>query len=226
MIGGMDDQLHFFVRAYDAETGTPLWEDRVDDPGQVGQVSALTLGGSGEEGRGDQDQGGNRVVDGRFFAVGVSGCDTTTFLECELALRAYDGQRGLVWQRADAARGGDWGFLSIATGAGDVFVGGNELLGDGQYHTVVRSYAVDDGDFRWATLFDEGGGSAPFGFTGFVGSLLVRSGWVFVSGNVFRSDGGGDFLVRRYRARRQIDCKFRHLHRCRDGERTLRRSPG
>lgn len=181
-IAGMDEQFHFFVQAYAPETGVLRWEDRVDDEGQIGQAVALTVGA------------------GRLFALGVSGCDPFSFLDCELAVRAYDPRQGLVWQRADVAEGGDWLAENIAAGAGTVFVGGNELLESGAYHPTVRAYEANGGDFQWSTLFDDGNGysSGDFPFAGFVNEIQVHGGQLLVGGQIHRADGGTDALVRQY----------------------------
>jgi hypothetical protein len=176
-IGGTDGQGRLFVRAYDAGTGALRWEDRV---GGAGQIAALSATGN------------------RLFAIGVEGCDPATFLACELAVRAYDAQGGLSWQRADVAAGGDWYATNLDAGAGHVIVGGNELLADGEYHPTVRSYEWNDGSFEWGAYFDDATGHPAFGFTGFVNAILVRSDGVFVGGAVHRADRGDDWVVRKY----------------------------
>jgi outer membrane protein assembly factor BamB len=177
-IGGSDGQSRVFVRSYDAETGALQWEDRVEGTGQLSALSAT----------------GNRL-----FAVGVVGCDPATFFACELAVRAYDAQGGLVWQRSDVATGGDWYATNLDAAGGQVIVGGNELLADGDYHPTVRSYEWSNGSFEWGAYFDDATGHPVFGFTGFVNAILVRSDGVFVGGAVHQADGGDDWLVRKYR---------------------------
>jgi outer membrane protein assembly factor BamB len=183
-IAGTDANGHFMVQAYDASSGSLRWADRVDDGDRVGEAEALSFEDDGSE--------------GRLFATGVVGCNPVTFVECQLAVRAYDPGRGLLWHRADQARGGDWGFpLQIAAGVGRVFVGGGELLEDGQYHGTVRAYRARDGALAWEDQFDAGGD--PFGF---LDTLAVVDGRLLAGGEIFRSpDGSGDFVLRRYDAR-------------------------
>jgi outer membrane protein assembly factor BamB len=184
-IGGIDADFRFMVQAYDAATGELRWDDRVGDADNIGQVSALAIGG------GDDDEE-------RVFVSGVVGCNPTTFVECELAIRTYDATRGLVWQRADPAAGGDWYAGGIVAGGGRVFVGASELLEDGEYHGTVRSYAANRGGLEWTDSFGETSGSL---FNSFVNGLLVRGGGLLVNGADLRPDGSSDFLVRMYRAR-------------------------
>jgi len=192
-IAGMDAQSRFMVQAYDAETGALQWDDRVDD--MAGIASALTLGGGEEDFEGDEEDS-----DGRLFATGIVGCDPDTFLECELAVRAYDPRGGLIWQRADQARGGDWVFLTKpAAGTGQLFVGARELLEDGQYHSTVFSYAAQGGTPIAAVPFDQGSASP----VGSVGAVSVLHGRLFVAGGRERSFGGFDFdfVLQSYRTR-------------------------
>jgi hypothetical protein len=147
------------------------------------------------------DEFGNQEdSDVRLFATGVVGCNPVTFLECKLAVRAYDPRRGLVWQRADHARGGDWNFVTdSAVAAGSLFVGAEELLDDGQYHGTVRSYAATDGAPKWDVSFDGGSGQP----VSFVNRLAVLNGRLVAGGALFRSDGGLDFVARMYRTREE-----------------------
>ena len=198
LIAGMNAQLQYFVQAYDAKTGSLRWQD-VDVEG-LGWVTDLTLGQSEEDRRNGQERRQDRKdSQQRVFATGVVGCNLE-FLECELAVKAYDPRRGLVWQKRDQARGGDWYASGVSAGGGRLFVGAQELLEDGVYHPTIRSYVAEDGDFEWATFFDDGG-YEPFGFTGVVPALSVLGGRLLASGSVYRSDGGGDLLVRMYRRR-------------------------
>lgn len=188
-ISGIDAQLHFFVHAYEAGTGTLLWEDRVSDPGQIGEVAGLALA--------DDDEEDQRGLPAQLFASGVIGCDPATFLGCKLAVRAYDPWQGLLWQRADEARGGDWFAYTITAGAGRVYIGTGELLEDGAYHGSVRSYSAGDGAFKWAAPIDDGLGQ-PFSY---VDGMAVREGGLVVTAQAFRADSYPDFMVRMYRPR-------------------------
>lgn len=183
-ISGMDEQGRFFVGAYDAATGTPRWQDRVDDGGRIGEVTALSI-----------SHDDNRTT---VFAAGVIGCDPTTFVGCKLGLRAYDAAAGLRWSRADPAAGGDWTVDAVATTAGRVFVGGEELREDGVYHATVKAYDAGAGAFSSTADVDDGSGTGAFGIDGFVDGLLARGNALLVAASMFRSDGGEDFVVRRF----------------------------
>jgi hypothetical protein len=194
-VAGFDASFRFFVKAYDAETGAPRWEDHLEG---LGQATALALSGSDARDGGADEGSGPRII-----ATGVVGCDPATFLDCELGLRAYDAQQGLVWQVADVARGGDWYMGNVTAAGGRLYVDGSELLEDGLYHPTVRAYRANDGGFEWNALFDDGTGHDPFGngFTGFTNGVFARGGRLHVAGDVNRADGNFDFLVRTYRAR-------------------------
>jgi outer membrane protein assembly factor BamB len=201
-IAGMDAQSRFFVQAYEPASGRLRWEDH--PAAGLGQATGLALGHAEQENGDHEGIGtrGGRDSQSLLFAAGVTGCNTD-FFECEHALRAYDPLRGLQWQRADQARGGDWFGGLIAVGGGRLHVGTLELLEDGLYHPVVRSHRARDGAFLWDEPFDDGGGFDPWGSgsTGSIGGLLVQGGRLLVSGMVFRPDVGQDFLTRAYRAR-------------------------
>jgi hypothetical protein len=185
-IAGTDFDGRFLVQAYDAVSGTLHWDDQVGGTGQISAPADLVIS-RGEENKED-----------RLFAAAVVGCDPDTFLYCELAIRAYDVERGLLWQRADTAAGGDWVAGVVEAGSGRVFVGASELREDGGYHGTVRAYDFDDGAFMEAIPFGESSGGF---FNAEVRGLVVNGGRLLVAGTEFRPDGGGDFLVRSYRAR-------------------------
>ena len=172
-ITGMDAEGRFFVSAYDGRTGAPSWSDAVDD-GQIGVGSSLATDGK------------------TIFASGITGCDPETFLDCELAVRAYDARGGLLWERADSARGGDWNYtMNMAVGAGRLHLGGEELLEDGFYHGTIRSYRAGDGGLLRALAFDEGSGGA----VGFINGVAATNRAVISGGNI-GSDDAYDFVVR------------------------------
>jgi outer membrane protein assembly factor BamB len=181
-IAGVDAAFHPLVQAYDARTGSLAWEHRVVDGDRIGDVAALAL-----------DEAG------LLYATGVTGCDPLTFVDCRLAVRAYDPDRGLLWERADPAAGGDWASSQVAAAGGLVFAGALERGLDGAYHPVVRAYHSPGGGFVWSDAFDDDGGTNGGFATGFVTDLLARRGTLVVTGNVFRPDGGADFRVRSYR---------------------------
>jgi outer membrane protein assembly factor BamB len=198
-IAGFDDQIHFLVQAYDAKTGTLLWMDRVSEENRLGHATALTLEEvDGKHGNGEREAGNHEGNDVRLFATGIVGCDPVTFVDCKLAVRAYDPRRGLVWHRADHARGGDWDYTTYpAVVDRRLFVGVEELLDDGQYHATLRSYSLTNGALKWTLPFEEGSGQ-PIGF---VVGLFVQQGRLVVGGSLYRPDGGADFVVRMYRPR-------------------------
>lgn len=198
-IAGHDDQLRFFVQAYDPANGQLLWEDNLDEG--LGLVTGLVLADAEEKHEGQRGHRDYEDSEPRLFATGVTGCNST-FFECELTVRSYHPRRGLQWQVAHLARGGDWYGGRIAIDGGRLYVDAGELLQDGVYHPAVRSYSARDGSFRWDALFDDGNGHQDAGgFAGLTNSLLVRRGRLLATGSVNRPDGGFDFLTRAYRAR-------------------------
>lgn len=188
-IGGTDALNRFFIGAYDADTGKQRWQDRVTD----GELTGLVLDDGPDD---DRDHGNDdeRVL----LATGVVGCEPVTFLDCELAIRAYSPRTGrILWKRADNAAGGDWFYPRIEIGLGSVFVGGRELLGDGLYHGTIRAYQLETGRRKWAAGFDEGSGFPDSG----VNDLAVFEGRLYAGGHLRREDGDFDFVVRAYQPR-------------------------
>jgi outer membrane protein assembly factor BamB len=186
-VAGTDAKLDFLVRAYDARSGALSWVDSIDDGDRAGGAGALVLGTDGH-GR------------DRLFATGVMGCNPADFLDCTLAVRAYDPRTGLVWHRAEEAEGGDWypGYTAAASG-GRVFVTAGERLADGQYHATVRAYESRDGDLVWAEPFDPG--NDPPGFC----DVSVVRNRLFVGGSINGPGGSSDSVLRAYRANEHVD---------------------
>lgn len=181
VVAGSDSAGDFFVSAFDLRSGSPLWTDNVDEGDRIGQATSLAIDG------------------GTVFASGIVGCNPDSFVECKLAVRAYDTRNGrLRWQRSEVARGGDWYAERMTAGGGRVFVTGLELLDDGGYHPVLSAYDGRNGALVGSELFAPGGVVAPqSGFAGFAGGLVFLHGRLVVAGESFTSAAGtSDLIVR------------------------------
>jgi outer membrane protein assembly factor BamB len=172
----------FMVRALDAASGATVWTDRIDDATSLGRAEALAF---------EKESGS-----GKLIASGVTGCNADSF-ECELVLRMYDPKSGLIWQRTDSARGGDWAFPArVMAGKTGFFFAGGELLEDGQYHYLIRSFAPRTGVILSEDAFDAGA-DVP----GFITTIDGFKDQLLIGGVLFRNSGPGfDFVLRAYDA--------------------------
>jgi outer membrane protein assembly factor BamB len=181
---------NFTVRALDGDSGDLIWIDRIDDGSRVGRAEALAL---------EREHGSRRL-----FATGVRNCDPDTLFECTLVVRAYDPETGVIWERAEQARGGDWGFpTNVTAGKGGVFFGGSEILEDGAYYDQVRAFEPKTGALSWQVPFDEGG-DPP----GFLTTVTTLNGRLVVGGQVYRGpDFSSDILIRLYATKKKTKKK-------------------
>jgi len=128
--------FEWIVRAYRAQTGTLLWEDRFDNGG--GLNDALTIA----------------VNKSRIFVAGVGNSADGIF---EWIVRAYDPRTGsLVWNDAFELGGGGRAF-ALATQGARVFVGGLGRTADDALIWVARAYNAKSGALLWSDQFENGG---------------------------------------------------------------------
>jgi hypothetical protein len=164
----------FVVRAYDAKTGSLLWQDVVDVAG--GSDSALAV-----------------VMDNDRVFVGGNGVDAAG--RGLLLVRAYVAKNGnLAWQDRSLLAS----FSGLAIGGSRVVVAGTtaDSIGDGRL--IVRAYAAKNGSLDW-----EDRPALPAGFGRFDGptrGVTVQGQRVFVAGTVTRLAPAFDpsCLVRAY----------------------------
>jgi outer membrane protein assembly factor BamB len=171
----------YHVRAYDARTGTVLWQDRIDEgPGDRARHVA--------------------VHDGRAYVVGaVGGCSEffETGGDCDFLLRAYDARTGAVlWQDRLDLGTTDLG-RAVAVAGGRVFAvgfGGDFVDRD----FLVRAYDATNGVLAWHDRLDTAGAfDAAY-------SVAVQGRRVFAAGRggacAFLTDPASDCdgLVRAY----------------------------
>ena len=165
--GATVSDIDFFVRAFDARHGTPLWEDRFDLA--AGDDSAL----------------GITTGEGLVFASGSTTTDAGILVPL---IRAYDARTGaLLWQDVGANQGL---FDSATVHDGWVFAIG--VIGEDPVPTpgvgfffrsdwLVRAYHAKTGDLLWEDRF---GAPDPVGTIQFDRPVTVAggSGQVFVGG--------------------------------------------
>jgi hypothetical protein len=179
------------VAAYDAGTGTLLWEDLSDLAGGPDVAFAVA------------------AADGRVFAAGAA---TTATGDTALWVRAYDAATGeLLWEDLLDTPGGDDQALSVAVQGNSVAVAGvvagdascDVEAGSGNCDFAVRVYDAAAGALAWEDRLD---GS---GFYDFASSIAVRGQEVLVGGGVGTDaacsprtlSGDCDLLLRTYDVR-------------------------
>ena len=158
------------VRAYDAKTGTLLWNDEFGVAGSFDEAFAVVVAG------------------GRVFVAGdARSCENPP--ECSQfprlwVVRAYDPKTGtLLWQDQFDNGAGLNRVRTLAVKGQRLFAGGDaracsDLLGctmDPQ-QWVVRTYDTKTGALLWQDRFDNGGGNNG------VNAITVKDRWVFASG--------------------------------------------
>jgi glucose dehydrogenase len=187
-ITGIPPRSHtdWLIRAYDAESGAPLWQDIVDKGGAEHPEVAFDLA----------------VLGKRAFVAGSggSGCNPLVASpdNCDFIVRAYDVRNGrLLWEEQLDLAPADLP-LSIAAEDGLVFAvgwGGNNCNAaeTANCDMLVRAYEAETGQLVWddqadVTGVDDSGDA-----------VAVHDGRVFVSGttDIFVQD---DLIVRAYDA--------------------------
>jgi hypothetical protein len=164
----------FLLRAYEAKTGTLLWEDQTDKAGLNDAAFALAVGG------------------GLVFAAGFG---TNAAGNQDFLVRAYRAKDGaLVWEdQVDQAGFNDTAF-ALAVAEGLVFAAGSGQRAAGNEDFLVRAYDATSGALRWENQVDPAGG-----FDG-VNALAVEGGRLFAAGFVTSAAGNFDALIRAYDA--------------------------
>lgn len=176
------------IRAYNARTGTLLWQERLDTGGVDSIATPFDVA----------------MMDERVFVVGTGGpgCSFSVFAlpdNCDFLVRAYAIDTGqLLWQdRVDLAPV-DQG-LAIAAKDGGVFAIGNganncsavELTNCDMF---VRAYDAGSGTILWKDQVDTQA-TDDWG-----SSIAVDRGSVFALGLVVDPDLTTDLLIRAYKA--------------------------
>jgi hypothetical protein len=185
----------FAVWAFDASSGSVLWQDQVVDPGMAdgaagmavtagrvfvsGTVGTASTVRAYDEATGSVawdapvEEGGStpRVAagDGRVVVASAS-CVS----ECDLAMRAYDAASGAaLWSDVLGRRGSQTAEAVILQG-GDAIVSASDSRGSGvaSMKTIIRAYKASNGHRHWEESAD--GGS--YGMTALTTRLFV-GGW-------------------------------------------------
>ena len=172
----------FLLRAYDVRSGALMWTDTFHVQDGSG-AAALTLGA------------------GRLFAAGWD-CDDTVF-NCHYHVRAYEPHTGnLLWEDRFTGPGGDILLplprAAFAAHGKQVFVGTGVLNTENRYEWSVRAYNAFSGIVQWEDRVDEGDASLAYG-------LKAEHGRLFAAGQIQRTDGGLDFVVRTYDTEKDHD---------------------
>jgi hypothetical protein len=163
------------VKAYDAGTGTLLWEDQFNRGGDDFTV---------------------QIVDSGALVFVAGAASAAPFpVQTDFAVRALDAATGaLVWQdfydfegNVDQARG-------IVVSQNRVYAVGFGRHADGDDDIVVRAYDANTGVPLWTDTFDGAGHSD------FATKIAVLGPRVFVAGWAADALGNTDFLVRAHDA--------------------------
>jgi outer membrane protein assembly factor BamB len=176
--GGRTENLDWLVRAYDARTGSLIWEDQFGITGGFDLPFAIAAQAN------------------RVFVVGEGSTAVgSSASNLKWIVRAYDSRAGtLLWQdQFDLAGEGSVAF-AVAAEMGRVFVaGGSNVGGAGDW--IVRAYNADTGNLLWQDHFDLAGGLDD------VSAIFAQGNQVFVAGGSINTAGNRDWIVRVYDAR-------------------------
>jgi hypothetical protein len=181
-IGGIGDD-NFFIQAYDAASGTLVWEDR-------------TFGGSGL----DNELMAVDIERRRAFVVGWLNIAAPVpgFKEAFI-VRSYDIDTGVLdWEDqfvSSEIGPRTWHALDVETVKGRVFAVGQDV---GRGTWFVRAYASRTGELVWHDDFAPPGVGADYGWTQ---AVAVDGGRVFVAGSGFNAAGNVDLILRAYDAK-------------------------
>ncbi len=217
-------RLDFVVRAYDAASGTLLWQQRIDrGTSDVAESLAAADGRIFAVGRVRGASGGSDFTIVAFdAATGTELWESVTdafqfddafvvaadrdgvFVagpvrnETALLVRAHDAQTGAIrWE--DEILNGRMTFVQpnrLATEAGVLYLAGAIVSPRGDQDALVRAYDERSGAIRWTQQWDGGGNDEAFG-------LATKGNQLFVVGE----DGmNADFLAG-FRSVRALDRK-------------------
>jgi outer membrane protein assembly factor BamB len=176
----------WLVRAYDAATGTILWQDIADkgiSPLEVPAALAVA---------------GHRVI---VAGIGGATCNFATAApdNCDAIVRGYDLEDGsLAWEdRVDRGPVDEFasidlrGDLLVATGEGGVNCDFSGLPTN--CDVIVRAYDANRGQLRWEDAIDTSG-------TDDVGQgVVLHGGRAFVAAILADADFASDILLRAYK---------------------------
>ncbi len=161
----------FYVRAYDAGTGTVLWEDQLDEAAGSDQVFGITARGS------------------RVYAAGNV---TNSSGDRDFIVRAYDATTGgLLWedQVAGAVAGLDEARGCVAARGGRVIAVGRVRDTANNDDILVRAYDGATGAVEWENQFD------MTGRNDLGAAVATRGASVFVVGRSTNSSDIRDMLT-------------------------------
>lgn len=158
------------VRAYMAQGGGLLWEDRVDYGGHFDAGGAITLSGN---------------------TVAVAGSGGSS--DQDLLVRAYRAHTGaLLWQdQVDGSGMADFGWDLAAAGSA-LYVAGSLQSASTGHDPIVRAYDLNGGSLLWEHMADVAGGLDLFFAVDADGGVVSAAGYQTNTG------GGFDILVRTY----------------------------
>jgi PQQ-like domain len=110
------------IRAYEAKTGTLLWEDQVDQAGFDDAALALSVRG------------------GQVF---IAGFGTKAAGNNDFLVRAYQAKTGaLIWEDLVDKAGLSEAAMALAAGGGQVVAGGVGTNAAGNFDVLIRAYEV------------------------------------------------------------------------------------
>ena len=149
----------FIVRAYDAPTGTLLWEDQCDAARGFDEARAIV------------------VLDNRVFAAGR--VQNPGGGPADFAVRTYDAVTGqLLWQdQYDTDKGSDEAY-SITAQGNQVFAAGHVYnKTTNSFDFTVRAYDAETGQLRWEDRFNRGQGYGEGRAITAQGNQVFAAGW-------------------------------------------------
>jgi hypothetical protein len=171
-----DNGFHFAVRAYDAATGSLIWNDLVNDTGDGLALNAA-------------------LANGNAYVVGLGGAACNFFTltsNCDGLIRAYDENAGtLLWSKQVDGNGFDDGAkIVLACGDSLAVAGyvGTDDQGDADW--LIQVLNASDGSLSWQDYLPTPGTLAvPAG-------LAVSGNQLFETGSTSDSANNGDYIVR------------------------------
>ena len=166
------------LRAYDAKTGSLLFEDEVDTAGGSDIAQAVTVDGE------------------QVFVIGIAenGVTATGDQNFDFLVRAYDAKTGtLLWANLFDNGGYDQG-VAVTAGGGRIFAVGASANANGDLDLLVRAYAAKTGSLLWQNRVNKADGED------FAYAVATDTRRVFVAGDSGNAAGNTDLLVQTYDA--------------------------
>ena len=162
----------WFVRAYEAATGTQLWEDQYN--AAIGDDEAVAVAGRGSK-------------------VFVGGHVTNGAGDQDWLVRGYDVKTGsILWSNQLDVAAGDEAASSVALRGSSVFVAGYVVNGNADEDWKIRAYNAKTGAVLWEDQYDLANDDDR------AVNVAVRGRTVAVAGSVRNLTGDSDFAVRTY----------------------------